>query len=220
VKHQRSLVVTIEDNECEWEVVMMTRQIYKAAGTTFVTLVLMALLLNFASMAAAQQAAQEWDGYRIGPEDVLNVSVWKNEDISRIVPVRPDGKISLPLLNDIQAAGLTPLQLRDKIREDLRQYEPAVEVAVILMEVRSYKVSVLGEVVHPGRFELRRWSTVLDAIALAGGFKDFAATSRIVIVRSDGKTTTKIPFDYRKAIAKGGEAETLFLQPGDIVVVP
>jgi polysaccharide export outer membrane protein len=180
----------------------------------------LALAPLLANLAAAQPAGPEGEVYRIGPEDVLNIAVWKNEDISRVVPVRPDGKISLPLLHDMQAAGLTALELRDRIRQALQPYEPAVEVTVIVAEVRSYKVSVLGEVVHPGRFELRRWSTVLDALALAGGFKDFAATSRIVILRPKGKTTQKIPFDYKKVVAAGGEAETVFLQPGDVVVVP
>jgi polysaccharide biosynthesis/export protein len=182
------------------------------------TLVVLSLIA--ASFASAQQKAAEQNGYKIGPDDVLNISVWKNEAISRIVPVRPDGKISLPLLNDVQAAGLTPEQLREVIREKLTEYESAPEVSVTVAEVRSFKISVLGEVLHPGRFELRSSTTVLDALALAGGFKDFAATTRIIILRSEGNGSKRILFNYKKAIAAGGEAENFLLDPGDIILVP
>ncbi len=169
--------------------------------------------------------------YRIGPEDVLQISVWKNDTMSRAVPVRPDGKISLPLLNDVQAAGLTPLELRDVLTQKLADYMPNPEVSVIVTEVRSFKVSVLGEVLHPARYELKSWSTVLDALALAGGFTPFAARSRIVILRPDGNTVTRIPFNYDKLVSKEGWLDRIFnlgsdahanfyLQNGDIVLVP
>src|SRR5213593_908847 len=106
--------------------------------------------------------------YRIGPEDVLYVAVWKNEAMSREVPVRPDGMISLPLLNDVQAAGLTPMQLREVLMRRLAEYIPTPEVSVIVQEVRSSKISILGEVVHPGRYDLKGRTTVLDLLALAG----------------------------------------------------
>ncbi len=169
--------------------------------------------------------------YRIGPEDVLQISVWKNEAVSRTVPVRPDGKISLPLLNDVQAAGLTPLELRDVLTQKLADYMPSPEVSVIVTDIRSFKVSVLGEVLRPGRLELRSWSTVLDALALAGACTPFAARSRIVILRPDGNTVKRIPFNYNKLTANeglldrmlnsGGESpENFYLQSGDIVLVP
>jgi polysaccharide biosynthesis/export protein len=181
---------------------------------------LIALSLLATSLGSAQQQAHGQNGYKIGPDDVLNISVWKNEALSRIVPVRPDGKISLPLLNDVQAAGLTPEQLREVLREKLTEFESAPEVAVTVAEVRSFKVSVMGEVLHPGRFELRSSTTVLDALALAGGFKDFAATNRIVVLRHDGNGSRRIPFSYKKAIAAGGEAENFPLEPGDVILVP
>src|SRR3989440_9467505 len=112
--------------------------------------------------------------YIIGPEDMLQITVWKNESLSRTLPVRPDGKISLPLLHDIQAAGLTPMQLRDKIAGALGEFMPNPEVAVTVTDVRSYRVSVLGEVQKPGVLQLKADTTVLEAIALAGGFRDFA----------------------------------------------
>jgi polysaccharide export outer membrane protein len=171
-------------------------------------------------LAWAQQNAQGPEEYRIGPEDILIISVWKNQELSRSVPVRPDGMISLPLLNDVQAAGLTPMQLRDFLTKKLKDYLPSPEVAVIVGEVHSFKVSVIGEVQRADRFQVRSQATVLDALAMARGFKDFAATDRIVILRPDGKAMKRIPFNYKKVIAGGGEAENLFLQPGDIIVVP
>jgi len=157
------------------------------------------------------------EAYRIGPEDVLNISVWKNDAMSRAVPVRPDGKISLPLLNDVQAAGLTALELREVLTKKLAEYMPSPEVSVSVTEVRSFKVSVIGEVARPGRFELKSWTTVLDVLALAGGFTQFAARSRIVILQPDGKTMKRIPFNYNKI---AGEQENFYLRNGDIVLVP
>jgi len=158
--------------------------------------------------------------YQIGPEDLLDVSVWNNPALSRTAPVRPDGKISLPLLNDVQAAGLTPMQLRDVIAKKLVEYMPNPEVSVIVREVNRFKVSVIGEVKKPGRFDFKSKATVLDAIALAGGFNDFAARSRIVILRQDGGSTKRIPINYNKIISTTSEQEDLYLQPGDVIVVP
>jgi polysaccharide biosynthesis/export protein len=155
--------------------------------------------------------------YRIGPEDVLHISVWKNDAMSRAVPVRPDGMISLPLVNDVQAGGLTALELREVLTQKLAEYIPKPEVSVIVSDVRSFKVSVMGEVARPGRLELRSWTTVLDALALSGGFTSFAARSRIVILRPEGTTMKKIPFNYNKLT---GEQENFYLRNGDIVLVP
>ncbi len=157
------------------------------------------------------------EAYRIGPEDVLQVSVWKNETMSRTVPVRPDGKISLPLLNDVHAAGLTALKLRGILTKKLAEYIPSPEVSVIVSDIRSFKVSVMGEVARPGRFELKSWTTVLDALAMAGGFTAFAARSRIVVLHPDGTTMKRIPFNYNKVT---GEQENFYLRNGDIVLVP
>ncbi len=197
-------------------------------------------LVVLVSVASAQEAttfspngnhAADLGEYRIGPEDMLQISVWKNEAVSRTVPVRPDGKISLPLLNDVQAAGLTALELRDVLTQKLTEYMPTPEVSVIVTEVRSFKVSVLGEILKPGRYELKSWSTVLDALALAGGFTPFAARSRIIILRPDGNTVKRIPFNYNKLTSNeglldrmlnfGGESPgNFYLQNGDIVLVP
>jgi polysaccharide export outer membrane protein len=157
------------------------------------------------------------DEYRIGPEDVLQVSVWKNEALTRVVPVRPDGKISLPLLNDVQAAGLTALELRESLAQKLADYMPNPEVSVIVSDIRSFKVSVLGEVAKPGRYELKSWTTVLDVLAMAGGFTQFASPSRIVILQPNGKGMKRIPFNYNRV---AGEQENFYLRNGDIILVP
>jgi polysaccharide export outer membrane protein len=159
--------------------------------------------------------------YRIGPEDQLQISIWKNDAMSKSVPVRPDGLISLPLLNDIQAAGLTAMELREVLMKRLGEYMPTPEVAVIVTEVRSYKVSVIGEVHKPGRYELKSWTTVLDLLAQAGGVNEFAARGRIVVLRPDGRTMKRIPFNYNRVISSsGGERENFYLRPGDILLVP
>jgi polysaccharide export outer membrane protein len=158
--------------------------------------------------------------YVIGAEDLLQVSIWKNEAMSRTLPVRPDGKISLPLLHDIHAAGLTPLQLRDKIAAALAEFMPNPEVSVTVMEVKSYRVSVLGEVQKPGVLQLKAPTTVMEALALAGGFKDFASPSKIIIFRKDGSgQTQRLRFNYNRAVGNGGE-ENVSLKSGDVVVVP
>jgi polysaccharide biosynthesis/export protein len=167
--------------------------------------------------AGAVNRTEAPDAYRIGPEDVLQISVWKNDAMSRAVPVRPDGKISLPLLNDVQAAGLTALELREFLTKELAGYMPNPEVSVIVTDVRSFKVSVMGEVAKPGRFELKSWTTVLDVLAMAGGFTQFASRSRILILHPEGKGMKKIPFNYNKI---GGDQENFYLHNGDIVMVP
>ena len=158
--------------------------------------------------------------YRIGPEDMLQISVWKNEALSRTVPVRPDGKVTLPLLNDIDAAGYTPMQFRDLLIQKLSEYMPSPEVSVIVVDPRSFKVSVMGEVPKPGRYELRSRTTILDMIALAGGLNQFASRTKIFVLRPDGAAQKRLPFNYNKALSAGGEQENFYLQAGDIVVVP
>ena len=199
-------------------------------------LIVVAMLTTFvASGAAAQQqrptaptapAAQkaklppDLDEYKIGPEDVLSISVWKNEPMSRILPVRPDGMISLPLIDDVMAAGLTPTELRNVLAQKLAEYVPSPAVTVIVTDVRSFKVSVIGEVVRPARYELKSRTSVLDVLALAGGFNQFAARTRVVVLRQDGDKKVRIPFNYNKVTAGASDEENLYLRPGDIVLVP
>ena len=165
------------------------------------------------------RAAEMAGAYQIGPEDLLDISVWKQLELSRTVPVRPDGKVSLPLVNDIQAAGLTPGELREQITTRLAEYIPAPEVSVMVREVHSRKVAVMGAVKMPGRFDIKSPMTVLEAIALAQGLTDFASRDKIAVIRTVNGKTTRIPFNYRR-IADGAEQENFFVRSGDIVIVP
>lgn len=175
---------------------------------------------NAAAAAAVSRAATAATAeYLIGPEDVLDISVWKNPELSRKVPVRPDGRVSLPLINDIQAAGLTPSQLRDQLAKRLAEFVPSPEVSVIVSEVQSLKVAVVGAVKTPGRFMLKSPATVLECIALAQGLTEFANRERIVVLRQNNGSTQRIPFNYRK-VSEGDEQDNFFVRPGDIIVVP
>ncbi len=175
------------------------------------------------SKAQTQDSAKlptEAGTYQIGPEDVLQIIVWKNETLTRIVPVRPDGYISMPLLDDVKVEGLTAIQLRDVLVKRLSEFMPTPEVSVVINEVRSFKVSIMGEIARPGRFELRSNTTILDVIAQAGGFTPFANKSRMVVLRPNGKKMERIPFNYNKVITAGGENDNFYLQPNDIILVP
>ncbi|MGH8414994.1 MAG: polysaccharide biosynthesis/export family protein [Gammaproteobacteria bacterium] len=156
--------------------------------------------------------------YRIGPGDVLQVAVWQDKDLYRTEPVRPDGKISLPLLNDIQAAGLTPAQLRQEIAEGLKQYMSDPDVSVVVTAVHSLAVAVLGQVKKPGRYQFPVEPTVLEVLAAAGGLTPFASPSKIVIIRQSKDGTERIPFNYQRAVSQG--SGPVLLQPNDVVVVP
>jgi len=158
--------------------------------------------------------------YRIGPEDVLQIAVWKNEPLSKTVPVRPDGQISLPLLNDVPVAGLTPMEVRALLMKRLAEYMPSPEVSVIVTDVRSFKVSVIGAVPKPDRYELHSAATVMDVLAMAGGLGEFASRSHIVVLRSSGGKVERIPFDFDKVASGDGRHANVVLRPGDIVVVP
>jgi polysaccharide export outer membrane protein len=177
---------------------------------------------NTAATAPPQAAAPiPITDYVIGPEDMLQITVWKNESLSRALPVRPDGKISLPLLHDVQAAGLTPMQLQEKLAIALGEFMPNPEVSVTVTDVRSYRVSVLGEVQRPGVLQLKSDTTVLEAIALAGGFRDFASPGKIMILRKNGDgQAQKIPFNYNRVVKDNRGEGNVTLKSGDVVVVP
>jgi lipopolysaccharide/colanic/teichoic acid biosynthesis glycosyltransferase len=159
--------------------------------------------------------------YVIGPADVLEVAVWQNALLSRTVPVRPDGKISLPVINDVQAAGLTPVQLQSILIKALANYIQTPEVSVIVREVHSFNVSVIGHVKTPGRYELTSRVTVLEALAMAGGLTEYADRGQIVILRRAGAITKQLPFAYDKVTPVNGSKgqSNFFLQPDDIILV-
>jgi polysaccharide biosynthesis/export protein len=170
--------------------------------------------------AQGRERPQVSSEYRISPEDVLQISVWKNDVLSRTLPVRSDGMISLPLVNEVQAAGLTPLQLRDMLKSRLSEYLPNPEVSVIVMEMRGYTVSVLGEVKIAGRYQFTNPVTVLDVLARAGGITEFASPSQVFVLRPEKGAMKRIAFNYTKVISAPDEHQNFFIQPGDIVVVP
>jgi polysaccharide export outer membrane protein len=177
-----------------------------------------------ASGAPQGSPAEPDPAYVIGPEDVLEIAVWGNADVTRTVPVRPDGKISLPLLNDVQAAGLTPMQLRAALTSSLERYMPAPLLSVIVRDVHSFKVTVIGQVKTPGRYELRSRTTVLDVLAMAGGLTQYAARARITILRHEAERVRELPYDLEKITTRTGlknvGQENFCVQPGDIIIVP
>jgi polysaccharide export outer membrane protein len=158
--------------------------------------------------------------YTIGVDDVLDISVWKEPDVSRSVPVRPDGKISLPLINDVQAAGLTPADLATEITGRLKKFLNDPQVTVIVTQINSRRVYVVGGVVRAGAYPLLPGMTVLQAISSAGGFTVYADTKAIRVVRVvDGKQT-ELPFDYHAVLKGSKSSENILLLPGDTIVVP
>jgi polysaccharide biosynthesis/export protein len=161
------------------------------------------------------------DSFIIGAEDVLNINVWKEPEISRAVPVRPDGMITLPLVGEIKAKGLTPVELQDQITASLKKFMADPQVTVIVVEVRSLTFDVVGQVLRPGYYPLTRRMTILDAIALSGGFQPFAKQKKVYILRTqaDGKQV-RIPFNYKDVIKGKRPDENIELQARDTVVVP
>jgi polysaccharide export outer membrane protein len=159
--------------------------------------------------------------YVIGENDLLDIDVWKEKEISRAIPVRPDGKISLPLIGEIQASGMTPLQLQDDIARRLKDFLANPAVTVIVNDPRSHHFNVMGQVMKPGSYPLSQSMTVLDAISLSGGLRDFAKETKIYVLRTlaDG-TQTRLPFNYKDAIKGKNPEKNVVLQPGDTVVVP
>jgi polysaccharide export outer membrane protein len=158
--------------------------------------------------------------YVIGTEDVLQINVWKEADISSSVPVRPDGKISLPLLNDVQAAGLTPLQLAAGIVERLKQFIAEPRVTVIVTAMNSRRAYVMGQVMRQGAVPLVSNLTVLQALSAAGGPGQFANTKRIYVLRAEGEKQQRIPFNYDAVIKGKNPEQNINLKPGDTIVVP
>lgn len=154
--------------------------------------------------------------YTIGSEDLLAINVWKEPELSRTVPVRPDGKITLPLVGDVQASGLTPEKLEATLKEGLKAYVASPEVTVIVQEVKSLKFNIVGEINHPGSFPLGQPTTVLDAIAVGGGLRDFAKASHIYVLRGN----TRLAFNYKDVIKGKRLSQNIVLQSGDTVVIP
>ncbi len=157
--------------------------------------------------------------YVIGADDTLHISVWKEPDLTATLPVRPDGKISLPLLNDVPAAGLTPMQLKDSITEKLKKYIADPRVTVVVTAMNSRRFFVTGEVVHSGAMPLLPNMTVLQALSSAG-FNQFANVKGIYLLRTENGRQVKLPFNYKEVVKGNHPEQNLMLKPGDTVVVP
>ena len=168
-------------------------------------------------VAAAPSTAV--DSYVIGASDVLNVTVWKEPTLTSSLLVRPDGKISMPLLGDVQAVGLTPLQLADEVTAELQKFIQDPKVSVVLTQINSKKIFLMGEVAHPGPVEITPGMTLLQAIASVGGLTNFANQKKIYILRNEAAKSQKIEVHYKEAL-KGNSAFNLVLKTGDTIVVP
>jgi len=161
------------------------------------------------------------NSFVIGNDDLLSINVWKEPEVSsKSIPVRSDGRISLPLVGEVQAAGRTPLQLEQDITSKLRTYIAEPEVTVMVQQINSEKFNILGQVLKPGSYPLTRGTTVLDAIAMANGFRDFAKQKGIYILRQNASGTSKIAFNYKDVIKGKHPEQNIKLEPRDTIVVP
>lgn len=161
------------------------------------------------------------ESFIIGNDDVLAISVWKEPDLTKSIPVRSDGKISLPLVGEMEAAGRTPLQLERDITEKLKNFITAPEVSVVVQQVNSRKYNVLGEVTKPGSFPLTRTTTIMDAIAAAGGFRDFAKKSGVYVLRKNPNgEESRLKFNYKDFVKGKDSSQNIRLEPNDTVIVP
>jgi polysaccharide export outer membrane protein len=200
----------------------MTLVSYLAAGLTaaFCTTSIAQAVDKDPDKKPAAQAPAPLDAeYHIGPGDKLRIEVYKDPQLSQSVQVRPDGKITLPLLGDIEATDRTPLELRDSISKSLKEYITNPTVTVIVVEALASRVYVMGEVTHPGTMDLHGPTTILQALAMAGGFKEFANTKDVKVLRPKGGTGVEtIHFNYKDVLT--GEAKPFYLRSGDTIVVP
>jgi polysaccharide biosynthesis/export protein len=172
-----------------------------------------------ATSSTDQQQSNDQE-YKIGPQDLLRIDVWKEDQLTRTVPVRPDGKITLPLLNDIQAAGLTPMELAGIIRDGLKKYINDPQVTVTVTEINSRRIYVTGEVVRAGAFPLLPHMTVLQALSSCGGFTQFAKEKSIYVLRTRDGKQKRFPFNYKEAVEGKRPEQNIELEPGDVIVVP
>jgi len=171
--------------------------------------------------SAASPSRQSGDTFIIGDDDVLSINVWKEPDLTKVIPVRSDGKISLPLVGEVQAAGLTPSQLEQDIAGRLKSYVNDPQVTVIVQQINSLKFNVLGQVTKPGSYPLMAGTTIVDAIATAGGFKDFAKKKSIYVLRqTPGGEESRILFNYQDFIKGKNAQQDIIVKPRDTIVVP
>ena len=189
-------------------------------------LILVLIFLPYTNLFAQEKSAPKGevvadsDSYIIGAEDVLFINVWREEAISRQVPVRIDGKISLPLIDEVQAVNLTPLQLKEAIAEKLKKFIENPNVSVIVMEANSFKVYVSGQIRTPGVHRLRGETTILQIITMAGGFTEWADQKKILVIRKEGGKDKRITVNYKKLVKDGDLSQNIVLKAGDTIIVP
>jgi len=172
------------------------------------------------SVTTAHKAATSDPNYTIGAQDVIDIAVWKEPELTRTVPVRPDGRISLPLLNDVQAAGLTPTQLAAQLTESLKKYMTNPQVTVIVSQINSQRFYVTGEVNRAGAYPLLPNMTLLQGLTSAGGFTQFANQKKIFLLRTENGKQIKYPFNYKDVISGKSPDQNVALKAGDTIVVP
>jgi polysaccharide export outer membrane protein len=218
----------------------LTTRLTVAIGTTVAALILLSAGPASAQQAPANSAAEKsvllarseivpkdvptavkaGSNYVIGPEDLLDVSVWKEPDLTRTVPVRPDGKISLPLLNDVQAAGETPTQLAASITDSLKRYVTDPQVTIIVSAINSQRIYLLGEVTRPGAYPLIPGMTLLQALSSAGGLTQYARAQKIYVLRGGDKSQQRLGFNYKEFLKGKNPEQNVALRVGDTIVVP
>jgi polysaccharide export outer membrane protein len=169
---------------------------------------------------AQAEVAADSDQYVIGPEDVLYIHVWREEALSRTVPVRMDGNISLPIIQEIKAAGLTPLKLKEGLTERLKEFIESPNVSVTVMEANSYKVYISGQVRTPGVYRLRSETSLLQMIPMAGGFAEWANQKKILIIRKEGGKEKRFTVNYKKILTGKDPESNVILKAGDTIIVP
>jgi polysaccharide biosynthesis/export protein len=174
-----------------------------------------------APAAPSPRNAHVGEDYIIGPSDVLDINVWKNPQLSARVPVRPDGRITLPLIGEIQVSGLTAMNVQLIVSRKLKEYIANPDVTVMVAEIKSPTYVVVGKIIRPGAYELTKPTTVLEAIAIAGGLQDFAKSGKIYILsHTETGTQIRLPFNYKKVIDQRAPGENVYLKAGDTIVVP
>ena len=176
--------------------------------------------ITSAANEIAKKVATQDPNYVIGSQDMLDISVWREPDFSRTVPVRPDGKISLPLLNDMQAAGLTPSQLAEELTKSLNKFVTNPQVTIIVTQINSQRFYVLGEATRPGAYTLIPDMTILQALSNAGGFTTYANSKKIYLLRQENGKQQKLSFNYKEIIAGKRTEQNIVLKNGDTIVVP
>ena len=181
--------------------------------------VILLMVIGVNTVFAQDRGASDLE-YQIGPDDLLDISVWKEESLQRKVVVRPDGKISFPLIGEVQAASHSAEEIQNDITQRLKKYIPDPVVTVVIDKVSAYKIYVIGEVKNSGQYQVGHYLDVVQALALAGGLTPYAAENKIKILRRENNVVTVIPFEYAKVEAGIELKQNIILKRGDVVIVP